>query len=112
MSNKFKTQEKFVEEVYSLVGDEYSVIGDYISSTTKITMRHNECNREYPSNPSNFLSHNRRCPLCDNDSKKISYKGKNNPNWKNGTSGLHSYLRHYINEWKLNVLKRTIINAR
>jgi len=106
VGSKFKTHEKFTEEVYDLVGNEYMVVGYYVSSKEKIIMRHNVCNREYPVNPTNFLSHNRRCPLCNNDNKKILYKGNNNPNYRKGTSGLHSYLRYYIDEWKSNIFKK------
>jgi len=101
-SNKLKTQEEFKKEVYDAVGEEYSVIGKYVNRKTKILMRHNICNRDYPVTPTNFISCNNRCPLCRWD----RWKGEDHPKWKNGISGLHSYLRYYINEWKQDLFKR------
>ena len=42
---KKKTHEKFVEEVFNLVGDEYEVLGRYVNAKTKILMRHSELPR-------------------------------------------------------------------
>jgi Zn ribbon nucleic-acid-binding protein len=58
-----KTHEKFCEEVYELVDDEYSVLGKYINAKTKIKMRHNVCNYEWDITPDNFLQ-GKRCPKC------------------------------------------------
>ena len=61
-----KTHEEFVQEVYDLVGDEYTVLGKYKTTHTKIKMRHNDeyCdNNEYDVKPTDFLSGN-RCPKC------------------------------------------------
>ncbi|MGW5891918.1 hypothetical protein [Priestia megaterium] len=66
--NAKKTQEQFIEEVYGMVGNEYSVLGEYQNSQTKIRMKHTECNHEYLVTPSHFLNTKRRCPKC-NESK-------------------------------------------
>ena len=61
-----KTQEQFEKEVYNLVGDEYSVLGEYINNCTKVKIRHNssKCNNhEYMVAPSTFLS-GHKCPKC------------------------------------------------
>ena len=44
--SKRKTNNEFLQEVFSLVGDEYSVLSPYINNKTKVLMRHNckECN--------------------------------------------------------------------
>jgi DNA-directed RNA polymerase subunit RPC12/RpoP len=62
---KFRTkdEEKFKKEVYSLVQDKYSVLGDYINAQTKIEMRHNLCGHIYTVEPNIFLKGN-RCPKC------------------------------------------------
>lgn len=69
--SKKKTDEEFKKEVFSLVGDEYEVLGEYVNNTTKILMRHNctKCgNYNYEVTPHSFLgSKNRkgnRCPKC------------------------------------------------
>ena len=59
-----KTTEEFKQEVYNLVGNEYSVLGEYITNKTKIKMRHNKCGYEYEVTPNSFLSNGNRCREC------------------------------------------------
>lgn len=68
---KKKTHEEFVKEVYDLVGDEYSVLGEYIGANTHILMKHNTCNHEWDIKPSNFLS-GKRCPECNHPTYDIN----------------------------------------
>jgi hypothetical protein len=65
-----KTHEEFLVEVSDLVQDEYSVIGEYTGTTSKIKVKHNKCGYEYVVMPSSFLQGN-RCPKC---SKKASQR--------------------------------------
>lgn len=58
-----KTQEQFEKEIYDLVGDEYTVIGKYKNTSTKIKMIHNVCGREFEIIPNGFLQGN-RCNYC------------------------------------------------
>lgn len=67
------TTERFKEDVFNLVGNEYTVIGEYYNNHTDITIRHNNCGLEYPVNPSNFKSEKARCPKC-NDGYKLTPK--------------------------------------
>lgn len=64
---KRKNTNDFKEEVYHLIGNEYSVLGEYINARYKICMRHENCNIEYDVTPDNFLR-GCRCPVC-NESK-------------------------------------------
>lgn len=59
-----RTNELFIEQVYKLVGDEYTVLGKYKNSTTRVKLRHNECGHIWDILPSNFLQGNNRCPQC------------------------------------------------
>jgi Zn ribbon nucleic-acid-binding protein len=61
------THESFIFAVKELVGNEYTVIGEYTIGRNKIKMRHNVCNSEYDVRASHFLSGS-RCPIC-NESK-------------------------------------------
>lgn len=63
--NHKKTTEQFKQEVYELVGDEYTVLGEYVNNTTHILMRHNECGHEFLVRPNKFLSKGTRCPVCN-----------------------------------------------
>jgi hypothetical protein len=64
-----KTQQEFIEEVFSLVGNDYSVLGEYVNNHTKIKFKHNKCQRIYDVSPSNFLR-GRRCASCAGNKKK------------------------------------------
>ena len=75
MGRKRKTTEQFKKEVYDLVGDEYEVLGEYVTANNKILIRHNTCGHEYMVKPSNFLSNN-RCPKCN--ITRIKQCNKNN----------------------------------
>lgn len=61
---KKKTNEQFQQEIYDLVGDEYTVLGTYINTDSKIKIKHNECNNIYKVRPSSFLNGS-RCPYCN-----------------------------------------------
>lgn len=58
------TTEEFKNKVYSLVQDEYTVLGKYTGANNKILMKHNKCNYEYEVTPSKFINVGRRCPRC------------------------------------------------
>jgi hypothetical protein len=62
---KKKTTDDFKLEVYEQVGDEYTVLGEYIGAKDKIHMRHDKCNWEYNVTPTAFL-YGARCPKCAN----------------------------------------------
>lgn len=55
-SAKRKTTESFSKEVYELVGDEYTVLGEYVARNVNILIRHNVCGREYQVEPGNFYT--------------------------------------------------------
>ncbi|USK82636.1 hypothetical protein LHV56_12485 [Peribacillus frigoritolerans] len=85
-----KTHEEFAQEVFKLVGDEYEIIGEYISSNKHIEMKHNECGHRWNVFPSNFIKKKKptRCPNCNStnnskgeerisdwlDSKNVNYE--------------------------------------
>jgi Zn ribbon nucleic-acid-binding protein len=60
---KTKLTRDFKEEVIKLVGGDYSVISAYVSSKSKLEMRHNKCGLSYLVTPSNFIK-GTRCPFC------------------------------------------------
>lgn len=55
------THDDFVEKVIEKYNNEYTVLGKYINSKTKVIMRHNKCGTEWEVNPANFLFGN-CCP--------------------------------------------------
>lgn len=57
-----KTTESFKKEVFELVGDEYTVLGEYKTTHTPILIRHNICGKEFKMRPKAFLHDEQRCP--------------------------------------------------
>jgi hypothetical protein len=70
----YKSHEYLKNEVHQLVENEYSVLGEYKGSETKILMRHNKCGHEYMVKPANFLS-GKRCPNCKESGGEKCIKG-------------------------------------
>lgn len=66
--NQKKTNEKFLEEIYTLVKDEYSFLEPYINTYTAILCRHNTCGYTWKVRPQDFLNRKNktgtRCPKC------------------------------------------------
>ena len=59
------THEEFVSRVKEQVGEEYTVLGQYVNMHTKLLMRHNSCKCEYYVKPHSFVGKNKcRCPQC------------------------------------------------
>lgn len=61
-----KTNKEFQQEVFDLVGDEYTFLDDYINNYTKLKVKHNKCGHVYKVRPSDFFNHHSRCPYCSN----------------------------------------------
>lgn len=69
-SGRFKKNTKYyIEEVEQLVGNTYTVLGEYKGAHPKVKMRHNECGYIFDMSPTGFLS-GRRCPDCGGTRKK------------------------------------------
>lgn len=83
--NLAKTHESFLQEIYDLVGTEYTVISDYVSVNDYVTVKHNKCGNIYEVTPSNFLYRERRCARCKHSKgeKRVEeFLKENNLNYK------------------------------
>lgn len=56
--------DEFKNRVFICVGDEYTVIGEYVNRRTPIEIRHNRCGRSWHILPPEFLVDGVRCPKC------------------------------------------------
>lgn len=72
-NNKGSTEE-FKEEIKHLVGDEFTLVDEYINSKTKIKIKHNKCDRVFSILPNDFKSR-KRCSLCGYE-KRLRSKTK------------------------------------
>ena len=64
-----KTTETFKKEVYSLVGDEYTVMSEYTKAKEDVTFLHKTCGKTSSIKPDKFLRRNKRCDHCSNIKK-------------------------------------------
>lgn len=54
----------FKSKVKEVKGDSYTVLGDYIGSTTKILIKHEVCNYEWETTPNTLFATKNGCPKC------------------------------------------------
>lgn len=82
------THDIFVKRVYNEVGNEYSVLGNYESATSKLKMRHNKCSHpsgfyDWDTTAHNFMDGGKRCPYCAHQTDEFKHEKKSvNPNIK------------------------------
>lgn len=67
---KRKTHEKFLQEVYEKVGNEYTVLGKYINARTRIKIKHNVCGYEFEIKADSILSYGGGCKNCADNAKR------------------------------------------
>lgn len=70
-SNANKTNTRFKQEVYDLVGNEYIFLDKYVNSDTKLRVKHIKCGNTYEVRPTDFFSHHARCPYCGSPKGEI-----------------------------------------
>lgn len=68
-----KTHKQFLQDIYTQVGNEYTVLSKYKNSSTRISVRHNICGSEYKVRPDAFLR-GTRCKTCLHEEYKEKYK--------------------------------------
>jgi hypothetical protein len=59
-----KTTDIFKQEIFDIVGNEYTLLSEYKNSKEKVKLRHNKCGNEYYVLPGHFLNTGTRCPNC------------------------------------------------
>lgn len=52
------------EEYVSSLGGEYSLIGNFVTTRKKVSIRHNTCGNIFRPTPNNFTEKGSRCPSC------------------------------------------------
>lgn len=57
------TADRYRKTVHELTNGDYSVLGEYVNTKTKIGIKHNKCGYYWEMAPGGFLSGN-RCPRC------------------------------------------------
>lgn len=63
-----KTNEEWLQEVYNMVGDEYTFLEPYVNVKTPMLVRHNKCGYEWKTQVRSF-QRGSRCPQCRSKSR-------------------------------------------
>jgi hypothetical protein len=90
-----KTNDEFIKQVFDLVGEEYTVLGEYKNNRTKIKMIHNVCNNEIEVKPLSFLQGKVRCYICSGKMKKTTDQFKQEV--KTLTNNTYVVIGEYVN---------------
>lgn len=90
-----KTNEQFKQEVYDIVGNEYTFLEPYVNNKTKIKVKHNKCGHVYEVRPASFLDHQTRCPYCSSSAKKTDKEFKQEV--FNLVGNEYTFLDSYVN---------------
>lgn len=92
--NKILNINDYKNIVYSLVGNEYTVLSEhYVDSSTKLEMIHNYCGHKFKVTPNKFLNVGTRCPICS----RHSFTPKSYAKWVlSNTKGKIKVLDDYI----------------
>lgn len=61
---KAKTTSQFKKELFDLVKDEYTLVGEYTGVYNKVTLLHSKCGKEWEVTPNAFISSKSRCRYC------------------------------------------------
>lgn len=96
MSRHKKTNEQFKQEVYDLVGDEYTFLDSYQGALTKIRVKHNKCGNIYDVTPNKFAI-GTRCPYCNGNHKKTDAEFKKIV--FNLVGSEYTFLDNYVNNY-------------
>lgn len=62
--NKEDKHKIFIQRVYDIVKDEYTVLGIYSGIHDKVKIKHNLCGNIWDIEPNSFINANHRCPKC------------------------------------------------
>lgn len=62
--SKRKSHDEVVSQIFSIVGNEYTVLSRYTKASNPIKIRHNTCGFVYETRTSNFIYQGCRCPKC------------------------------------------------
>lgn len=90
-----KTNEDFVREIESLVGNEYTFLEEYKCHKTKISIKHNKCGHEYKVAPQRFFNGN-RCKKCS-DMRQTKTHEDFMEEVRNITEDEYTFTEEYIN---------------
>lgn len=93
-----KTTEEFKQDLFNLYEDEYSLIGEYRNSKTKVHIRHNICGHQWDIMPHTIIE-KRTCPYCNKslgEKELENFAIHNNLNYKTQETFEGCYRNDYL----------------
>jgi len=104
-----KTHTQYLDEVFKLVGNEYTVLGIYSLAKEKILIRHNKCGREYEIKADSLLR-GTKCLECSPGNIK-NWIGEKHPRYKPSLTAREREDRRIgfgnaINIWRTQIFER------
>lgn len=116
-----KTTEEVKKEIYDLVGDEYTLVGEYEGTNIPVKLYHKTCGNVYSVRLRHFLRANRRCSYCYGNHKKTTEEFKREVKKLVGDDytvlgeykGSHKYIKmkHNICDHEWNVKPTYFVNS-
>ena len=93
-TRKSRTSSSYCKEVEEISNGEYSVLGEFSSTRSKILHVHNVCGYVWETSPSSFIQDGSRCPMCSTNVRRTanSYRDEVSGN----TNGEYSVLGDFI----------------
>lgn len=89
----YRNTDTYINEVFSLVANEYSILGNFKNVDTNILTKHNTCGYEWNITPYLFINLGIRCPKCSVAKKRT--KEEANLVLKNLTNGEYEIIGEY-----------------
>jgi Zn finger protein HypA/HybF involved in hydrogenase expression len=83
------------KRLYDTVGDEYTLVSDYTSGTSKINLLHSKCNNIYSVTPNHFFYDNSRCKCQWNIKQPDIFEKEFNKVSKDSYTQLEQYRRNH-----------------
>lgn len=90
-----KTTDWFKQKIYEACGNDYKVLGEYVTAKTKVSMLHTKCGKAWDYSPDNFLRRGSRCPYCSKNAKRDTNSFKQVVNESH--YGEYTILGKYVN---------------
>lgn len=92
--NAKKTDKQFKQQVFDLVGKEYTFLEPYVNDRTRLRVKHSKCGTVYKARP-NDIFNGHGCPYCYGNFKKTNIQFKQEV--KNLVGNEYEFLDIYVN---------------
>lgn len=103
--NKPKNTEAFKEEVSSLYGEEYEVIGEYVNNRTPVLIEHTVCGRRFNQTPKAILL-GHTCYECNLKGRSGENHYRYNPNLTDEERQQRDMFNGEIRKWRETIYRR------